>query len=171
MASDLKNLSVFEGSEIPDASAMKFGIVWAEWNHTITHALMKGAYDTLKQHGAKEESIIVRTVPGAFELTLGAQYLAEFTDVQAIICIGCVIQGDTKHFDFICDAVAKGITDLNIKHNLPVIFGVLTPNTMEQAEDRAGGKHGNKGDEAAVTAIKMLGMRNSLREGKGRIGF
>lgn len=171
MASDLKNLSVFEGSEIPDASAMKFGIVWAEWNHNITNALMKGAYDTLKQHGAKEESIIVRTVPGAFELTLGAQYLAEFTDVQAIICIGCVIQGDTKHFDFICDAVAKGITDLNIKHNLPVIFGVLTPNSMEQAEDRAGGKHGNKGDEAAVTAIKMLGLRNSLREGKGRIGF
>lgn len=171
MASDLKNLSVFEGSEIPDASAMKFGIVWAEWNHNITNALMMGAYDTLKQYGAKEESIIVRTVPGAFELTLGAQYLAEFTDVQAIICIGCVIQGDTKHFDFICDAVAKGITDLNIKHNLPVIFGVLTPNTMEQAEDRAGGKHGNKGDEAAVTAIKMLGLRNSLREGKGRIGF
>lgn len=171
MASDLKNLSVFEGSEIPDASAMKFGIVWAEWNHNITNALMMGASDTLKQYGAKEESIIVRTVPGAFELTLGAQYLAEFTDVQAIICIGCVIQGDTKHFDFICDAVAKGITDLNIKHNLPVIFGVLTPNTMEQAEDRAGGKHGNKGDEAAVTAIKMLGLRNSLREGKGRIGF
>lgn len=171
MASELKNLSVTEGSGVPDASEMKFGIVWAEWNHDITHALMQGAYNTLKAHGATDESIIVRTVPGAFELTLGAQYLAELTDVQAIICIGCVIQGDTKHFDFICDAVAKGITDLNIKHNMPVIFGVLTPNTLEQAQDRAGGKHGNKGDEAAVTAIKMLGLRRSLRDGKGRIGY
>jgi 6,7-dimethyl-8-ribityllumazine synthase len=171
MASELKNLSVFEGTEIPDAAHMKFGIVWAEWNHEVTHALMLGAVETLKKHGAKEEAIIVKTVPGAFELTLGAQYLAEFTNVDAIICIGCVIQGDTKHFDFICDAVAKGITDLNIKHNMPVIFGVLTPNTMEQATDRAGGKHGNKGDEAAVTAIKMLGLKNSFREGKGKIGF
>lgn len=122
MASEQKNLSVFEGTEIPNASDMKFGIVWAEWNHGITHALMQGAFDTLVKHGAKENNIITKTVPGAFELTLGAQYLAEFSNVDAIICIGCVIQGDTKHFDFICDAVAKGITDLNIKFNLPVIF-------------------------------------------------
>ncbi len=171
MASNLKSLSVFEGTPVPSASHMKFGIVWAEWNHEITHALMQGAYDTLKKYGASEEDILVKTVPGAFELTLGAQYLAEFSDVQAIICIGCVIQGDTRHFDFICDAVAKGITDLNIKHNLPVIFGVLTPNTLEQAQDRAGGKHGNKGDEAAMTAIKMLALKRSLREGKGKIGY
>lgn len=171
MASELKNLSTFEGTEIPDASNMKFGIVWAEWNHKVTHALMQGAYDTLLKHGAKAESIIVKTVPGAFELTLGGQYMAESTTVDAVICIGCVIQGDTKHFDFICDAVAKGITDLNIKHNIPFIFGVLTPNTQEQAEDRAGGKHGNKGDEAAVTAIKMLGLRNSFGANKGKIGF
>jgi len=171
MASELKNLSVFEGTEIPNAETMKFGIVWAEWNHTITHALMKGAYDTLINHGAKQENIVVKTVPGAFELTLGAQYLAEFSDVDAVICIGCVIQGDTKHFDFICDAVAKGITDLNIKFNIPFIFGVLTPNTQQQAEDRAGGKHGNKGDEAAVTAIKMLGLRKSFSENKAKIGY
>jgi len=171
MASELKNLSTFEGTEIPDASTMKFGIVWAEWNYKITHALMQGAYDTLIKHGANPEFITVKTVPGAFELTLGAQYLAEFSTVDAVICIGCVIQGDTKHFDFICDAVAKGITNLNIKHNLPFIFGVLTPNTQEQAEDRAGGKHGNKGDEAAVTAIKMLGLKNSFTASKGKIGF
>jgi 6,7-dimethyl-8-ribityllumazine synthase len=171
MASEQKNLSVFEGTEIPNASDMKFGIVWAEWNHGITHALMQGAYNTLIKHGAKTENIVTKTVPGAFELTLGAQYLAEFSNVDAVICIGCVIQGDTKHFDFICDAVAKGITDLNIKFNLPVIFGVLTPNTQEQAEDRAGGKHGNKGDEAAVTAIKMLGLRKSFDANKKKVGF
>ena len=117
MASEQKNLSVFEGTDIPNASEMKFGIVWAEWNHSITHSLMKGANDTLLKHGAKPENIVIKTVPGAFELTLGAQYMAEFSNVDAVICIGCVIQGDTKHFDFICDAVAKGITDLNVKFN------------------------------------------------------
>ncbi len=171
MASEQKNLSVFEGSDIPNASDMKFGIVWAEWNHKTTNALMQGAYDTLIKHGAKAENIVTKTVPGAFELTLGAQYMAEMGQVDAIICIGCVIQGDTKHFDFICDAVAKGITNLNLKYNKPFIFGVLTVNTQEQADDRTGGKHGNKGDEAAVTAIKMLGLKNSFEEGKSKIGF
>ena len=141
---------------------MKFGIVWAEWNHHITNALKEGAYQTLIKYGATEANIVTKTVPGAFELTLGGQYMAEFGNVDAIICLGCVIQGDTKHFDFICDAVAKGITDLNIKYNKPFIFGVLTTNTEEQALDRVGGKHGNKGDEAAVTAIKMLGLKNSF---------
>ncbi len=164
MASELKNLSTFEGTEIANATNMKFGIVWAEWNHTITSALMMGAKNTLLAYGANPENVITKTVPGAFELTLGAQYMAEFTNADAIICIGCVIQGDTKHFDFICESVAKGITDLNIKYNKPVIFGVLTVNTQEQAEDRAGGKHGNKGDEAAVTAIKMLDLRNQLKK-------
>lgn len=171
MASELKNLSVFEGTEISNAEEMKFGIVWAEWNHEITHALMKGAYDTLIKHGAKADNIVVKTVPGAFELTLGGQYLAEYSQVDAVICIGCVIQGDTKHFDFICDAVAKGITNLNLKYNMPFIFGVLTPNTQQQAIDRAGGIHGNKGDEAAVTAIKMLGMRKSFDVNKKKVGF
>lgn len=171
MASEQKNLSVFEGSDIPNASDMKFGIVWAEWNHKTTNALMQGAYDTLIKHGAKAENIVTKTVPGAFELTLGAQYMAEMGQVDAIICIGCVIQGDTKHFDFICDAVAKGIMNLNLKYNKPFIFGVLTVNTQEQADDRTGGKHGNKGDEAAVTAIKMLGLKNSFEEGKSKIGF
>lgn len=156
MSSQHKNLSNFEGSKIKSAASYKFGIVWSEWNHEITHALYKGAYDTLIKHGAKPENIISKTVPGSFELTLGAQYLAQDSDIDAVIALGCVIQGETKHFDFICDGVANGITNLNIKYNKPVIFGVLTPDNMQQAIDRAGGKHGNKGDEAAVTAIKML---------------
>jgi 6,7-dimethyl-8-ribityllumazine synthase len=162
MSSVNKNLSVTEGSEIPSAKDFKFGVVYSEWNYEVTNALKEGAVKTLLANGAKQENILIKTVPGSFELTLGAQYLAEFTEVDAIICLGCVIQGETRHFDFICDAVAKGITDLNIKYNQPFIFGVLTPENQQQALDRAGGKHGNKGDEAAVTAIKMLALRNSF---------
>jgi len=156
MSSQNRNLSSVEGSEVKSAADFTFGIVWAEWNHEVTHALYKGAYDTLVKYGAKPENIISKTVPGSFELTLGAQWLAEQKKVDAVIAIGCVIQGETRHFDFICDAVANGITNLNIKFNKPVIFGVLTPDNQQQAIDRAGGKHGNKGDEAAITAIKML---------------
>lgn len=162
MSSVNKNLSVIEGSEVKSAAVFKFGIVWAEWNHEVTHALYKGAYDTLIQYGALPEHIISKTVPGSFELTLGAQLMAERNDIDAVIAIGCVIQGETRHFDFICDAVANGITQLNIKFNKPVIFGVLTPDNQQQAIDRAGGKHGNKGDEAAVTAIKMLHLKASF---------
>ena len=163
MSSVNKNLSVTEGSEIPSAKDFKFGVVYSEWNYEVTNALKEGAVKTLLANGAKEENILIKTVPGSFELTLGAQYLAEFTEVDAIICLGCVIQGETRHFDFICDAVAKGITDLNIKYNQPFIFGVLTPGSKQQAIDRAGGKHGNKGDEAAATAIKMLALKAKLK--------
>lgn len=163
MSSVNKNLSQVEGSAVPSAQAFKFGIVYSEWNSEITMALKTGAEKTLLNNGALPENIFVKQVPGSFELTLGAQYFAEFTNVDAIICLGCVIQGETRHFDFICDAVAKGITDLNIKYNKPVIFGVLTPDNQQQALDRAGGKHGNKGDEAAVTAIKMLALQKSFR--------
>ncbi len=162
MSSADKNLSAVEGHAVPDAKAYKFGIVMSEWNFEITNALKEGAVKTLIANGALAGNIVVKEVPGSFELTLGAQYMAEFCEVDAVICLGCVIQGETRHFDFICDAVAKGITDLNIKYNLPFIFGVLTPNNQQQAADRAGGKHGNKGDEAAVTAIKMLALKKSL---------
>ena len=162
MSSHHKNLSSTEGSPVPDAKAFKFGIVYSEWNQEITQALKQGAISTLLRHGAVPENVVVKEVPGSFELTLGAQYLAEYTNVDAIICLGCVIQGETRHFDFICDAVAKGITDLNIKYNKPVIFGVLTPNDQQQALDRAGGKHGNKGDEAAVAAIKMAALKTGF---------
>ncbi len=170
MSSVNKNLSSVEGSGVPDAKPFKFGIVYSEWNYEITNALKESALKTLLQNGALEENITIKEVPGSFELTLGAQYLAEFSNVEAIICLGCVIQGETRHFDFICEAVAKGITDLNIKYNMPFIFGVLTPDTQQQAADRAGGKHGNKGDEAAVTAIKMLALKRSFRAGSS-VGF
>lgn len=131
-------------------------IVVAEWNAKITGALYEGALQTLLRHGVKEENIITMSVPGSFELTVAAEILLNSkSNLDAVICLGCVIQGDTKHFDFICDAVANGITNVGIKHSKPVIFGVLTTNNEEQALDRAGGKHGNKGDEAAITALKM----------------
>lgn len=171
MSSANKNLSAFEGSAIPSAKPFKFGIVFSEWNFEITNALKEGAVKTLIDNGAEKSNIVIKSVPGSFELTLGAQYMAEMADVDAVICLGCVIQGETRHFDFICDAVAKGITNLNIKYNKPFIFGVLTPDTQQQAIDRAGGKHGNKGDEAAVTAIKMLALKKSFKPEKGNIGF
>lgn len=157
-----KNLSEYDLTSVPSASDMKFGIVVAEWNYEVTGALAQGAIDTLKMHGAKDENIILKHVPGSFELTLGAQYLAEFTNVDAIIILGCVIQGETRHFDFICEGVTQGITTLNIKYNKPFIFGLLTTDNEQQALDRAGGRLGNKGDEAAVTAIKMLALKNDL---------
>jgi len=157
-----KNLSEYDLSSVPSATSMKFGIVVAEWNYEVTGALAQGAVDTLKIHGAREGNIILKHVPGTFELTLGAQYLAEFVDVDAIIVLGCVIQGETRHFDFICNGVTQGITSLNIKYNKPFIFGVLTTDNQQQALDRAGGKLGNKGDEAAVTAIKMLDLKGNL---------
>ena len=157
-----KNLSEYDLTSVPSAAEMKFGIVVSEWNYEITGALAQGAVDTLKRHGARDENIIVKHVPGTFELTLGAQYLAEFVQVDAIIVLGCVIQGETRHFDFICQGVTHGITSLNIKYNKPFIFGVLTTGNQQQALDRAGGKLGNKGDEAAITAIKMLALKDEI---------
>ena len=134
----------------------KFAIVVAEWNEDITGALYEGAVASLLAHGVKRKNIIRKNVPGSFELTLGGLWMAEKKDVAAVICLGCVIQGDTPHFDYICQAVANGITEVNIKTKKPVIFGVLTTLTKQQAIDRAGGKLGNKGEEAALTAIQML---------------
>lgn len=158
MASSNKNLSDYSNKNIISISARRFAIVVSEWNEEVTEALFHGALSTLVQHGASKENIIRKNVPGSFELSLAAQWMAQDENIDAVICIGCVIQGETKHFDFICDAVAQGITNVSLKYNKPVIFGVLTPNSQKQALDRAGGKHGNKGDEAAITAIKMLGF-------------
>ena len=162
MASALKNLSDYNTETVSSAQGMRFAIVVSEWNTEITEALYSGARDTFLKFGASEDDIVRRDVPGSFELTLGAQLMAERKEFDAIICLGVVIQGETKHFDFICEAVGQGITNLNIKYNLPVIFGVLTPNTMQQALDRAGGVHGNKGDEAAITAIKMAALKKEI---------
>ncbi|WP_420317172.1 6,7-dimethyl-8-ribityllumazine synthase [Ekhidna sp.] len=158
MSSSDKNLSDVKISSSIDVSKFKFGIVVAEWNEQVTESLYSGAYQTLIGVGAKRDNIERINVPGTFELSLGGQWMAERKDIDAVICLGCVIQGETRHFDFICDAVANGITNVSLKFNKPVIFGVLTPDTMKQALDRAGGKHGNKGDEAAATAIKMLAV-------------
>jgi len=162
MATVNNNLSDYDINSVPNASDMAFGIVVSEWNEKITKGLLKGAYTTLLKHGAKESNITVKFIPGAFELPLGAQIMLEKTQVDAIICLGSVIQGETKHFDFVCEGAALGIKDVALKYNKPVIFGVLTDNTEQQAIDRSGGKHGNKGDEAAVTAIKMLDYQKSL---------
>jgi 6,7-dimethyl-8-ribityllumazine synthase len=161
-----KNLSAYDSSTVPSADKMKVGIVVSEWNYKITGALAQGAFDTLIKHGAKEENIIIKHVPGSFELTLGGQYFAEYTDVDAIILLGCVIQGETRHFDFICQGVTQGATQLNMTYNIPVIYGLLTTNNEQQALDRSGGRLGNKGDEGAITAIKMVALQQDMQEGK-----
>ena len=165
MATTIKNLSDYSSKNLIDIKDKKFGILVSEWNDQVTESLYNGAVETLKSHGAKEENIISETVPGSYELSLGAHWMAERDDVDAVICLGCVIQGETRHFDFICHAVAQGITRVSLDFKKPVIFGVLTPDTLQQALDRAGGKHGNKGDEAAITAIKMLGLRHNINRG------
>ncbi len=157
-----KDLSQYDINSVPSAKKMRFGVVMAEWNIEVTAALKNGAVETLKKHGAKESNIVVKYVPGTFELPLGGQYFAEMENVDAVILLGCVIQGETRHFDYICEAVSQGTKDLNLKYNKPFIFGVLTTDNQQQALDRAGGKHGNKGDEAAVTAIKMVALKNSF---------
>ncbi len=154
-----RDLSDYDAARVPDASEMRFGIVVADWNSEVTHALLSGALKTLKHHGVKDDEIVVRHVPGTFELTLAAQWMAEYEDLDGVICLGCVIQGETPHFTYICEGVTQGITQLNLDYNIPFIFGVLTTLTMQQALDRAGGIHGNKGDEAAVTAIKMAALQ------------
>jgi 6,7-dimethyl-8-ribityllumazine synthase len=160
MATLHQNLSAYNADLVPSAEGFRFGIVVSEWNHEITSELMKGAFQTLLKLGAKEENILVHWVPGSFELTFGAKTLAESGKVDAVLCLGCIIQGDTPHFTYVCEGVTQGITQLNLQFNIPFIFGVLTTFNMEQARDRAGGKMGNKGDEAAVTAVKMVHLNN-----------
>jgi 6,7-dimethyl-8-ribityllumazine synthase len=154
-----RNLSQYVPDDIPSAQGMKIGMVVSEWNNEITFALRDGAIQTLIKHGINEDDIIIRYVPGSFELTAGALLLATHTQAQSVICLGCVIQGETPHFDYICQGVAYGLTQVTINYNRPVIFGVLTTLNKEQALARAGGALGNKGVEAAITAIKMVALK------------
>lgn len=163
MATRHQNLSESGGRQEVSASGLRFGIVVADWNHEVTDKLKEGAYRTLLKHEANEQDIIIQRVPGSIELTLGAQLMAEHLDLDAVICLGCVIQGETRHFDYVCDSVTQGITQLNIQYKMPFIYGILTTENQLQAMDRAGGKHGNKGDEAAVAAIRMARMKKDLR--------
>ena len=163
MATAYHNLSDYDFNSVPDASQMRFGIVVSEWNTNITEKLLIGAINTIEKHGVTPENIITRRVPGSFELTFGAKRLAESKELNAIIILGCVVKGDTPHFDYVCSGVTQGITELNLMYDIPFIFGLLTTDTMEQSEDRAGGKYGNKGDEAAITAIKMIDFACKLQ--------
>ncbi|MFA7445128.1 MAG: 6,7-dimethyl-8-ribityllumazine synthase [Flavobacteriaceae bacterium] len=159
MATENKNLSQYDKTTIPNAKDFRFGIVVSEWNDNITGNLCKGAIEALLDNGALQENITKWDVPGSFELIYGSKKMIETQKVDAVIAIGCVIQGETKHFDFVCEGVTQGIKDLNIKYDIPVIFCLLTDNTLQQSLDRSGGKHGNKGTEAAITAIKMAELR------------
>ena len=171
MASALKNISQYDESQLPDAGELRFGVVVADWNRDITHTLYEGCIDTLIKHGAQEDQIHTMQVPGTFELPAAGRILASSEKLDAVICIGCVIKGETKHDEYINNAVAQGLVNLSIATGLPYIFGVLTPNTHEQAQDRAGGKHGNKGVEAAVTAIRMATLYKKSKRPKAGIGF
>jgi 6,7-dimethyl-8-ribityllumazine synthase len=171
MASALKNLSAYDENNVPSAAKMTFVIVVADWNAHITHALYEGCHDTLLKHGADPDNIHTAQVPGSFELTAGARIMAARHNPDAVICLGCVIKGETNHNEYINQAVAHGLTNLGIASGRPFVFGVLTPNDEQQALDRAGGKYGNKGVEAAVTAIRMAALRKTEKEGKKPIGF
>lgn len=170
MSSKDKNLSTSFG-QTPSAEGLKFGVVISDWNHEITHTLYDGCMQKLKEQGATEDNIRSVHVPGTFELPVGAKMLLANDNYDAIICLGCVIKGETKHDEYINHAVASGLVNLGVLSGKPVIFGVLTPDTMEQARDRAGGQYGNKGEEAAVTAIKMAHVKKELKTQKSKIGF
>ncbi|PID91970.1 MAG: 6,7-dimethyl-8-ribityllumazine synthase [Bacteroidetes bacterium] len=161
MASSLRNLSEHDPARVPSGADIKIGICVSEWNEEVTAALLEGCLTTLKRHGVKAENIGIKAVPGSFELPYGARVVAEEYSPAAVICLGCVIRGDTPHFDYICQGVTKGITELNLDYDIPFVFGILTTENLQQALDRCGGKHGNKGDEAAVTALKMARLREN----------
>lgn len=162
MSTASHNLSDYESDKLPSASDMRFGVVVSEWNPDVTEGLLNGVLQTLQKQGANPDQIVVQYVPGSFELVYGAKCLADHAHVDAVIALGSVVRGDTPHFDYVCQGVTQGISYLNATQPVPVIFGVLTTDTMEQATDRAGGRYGNKGDEAAVTAIKMIALRRSF---------
>lgn len=166
MSPKKQNLSAYDASSVPDAGGMRIAIVVAEWNHEITGALLEGALRNLEVHGLKQSEVRVHKVPGSFELPAGAALLIKNGDYDAVICLGCIIQGETRHFEFIAQAVANGCTQLSVESGVPVIFGVLTTDTFEQARQRAGGVHGNKGDEAAVTAIQMAALKQKLSKSR-----
>jgi 6,7-dimethyl-8-ribityllumazine synthase len=157
-----EDLSAYDPDNIPSALSMRFGIVVSDWNRDITWNLLDGAVRILKKHGTEDDNIIIEHVPGSFELPLAAQLIKEHTDVDAIICLGCVIRGETPHFTYVCQGVTQGIEQLNLKYSIPFIFGLLTTDTLQQAIDRSGGIHGNKGDEAALTAIRMVELKRKI---------
>ncbi|HMM04260.1 MAG: 6,7-dimethyl-8-ribityllumazine synthase [Dysgonomonas sp.] len=165
MATAYHNLSSYNPETVPNGEDMKIGIVVSEWNEAVTTPLLQGAYNTLIKHGVKKENILIDFVPGSFELIFGSKHMVENKEIDAVIALGCVVRGDTPHFDYVCSGVTQGIADMNIRYDIPFIFGLLTTDNMQQAEERAGGRHGNKGDECAITALKMIDFyRRNLEE-------
>lgn len=162
MATANRNLSEYNKEFIPNGADFKIGIVVSEWNDSITLNLLEGAKNALLENGVKEQNIIVRFVPGAYELPLGSQFMCKNETIDGVIAIGAVIQGETKHFDFVCEAATLGIKDVNLKFNTPISFCLLTDNTMQQSIDRSGGKHGNKGIECAIACLKMIALKKSF---------
>lgn len=163
MATAGKNLSTYANESIPNGADFKIGIVVSEWNESITRNLCKGAKKALLENGVKEDNIMIKDAPGSFELPLGAQWMLKRDDIDGVVTIGSIIQGETKHFDFVCQATAQGVKDVGLKYDKPAIFCVLTDNTMQQAIDRSGGKHGNKGIEAAIACLKMIELKKNLK--------
>ena len=164
MATALSNLSDYNAENVPNGANFRVAIAVAEWNYNITGNLLKGAVETLEKHGVDAKHIVIKHVPGTFELPSAASMLAKTKKFDGIITIGSVIQGETKHFDFVCQAASQGAKDVALDEDLPVIFCVLTDNTLQQAVDRSGGKHGNKGVEAAVACLKMIQLQQSLNQ-------
>jgi 6,7-dimethyl-8-ribityllumazine synthase len=162
VATALKNLSEYSKDNVPNGADFKVGIVVSEWNDSITLNLLEGAKKALLENAVLEENILIRFVPGAFELPLGAQFLLDNTDVDGVIAIGVVIQGETRHFDFVCQGATQGIMQVNLEYNSPVSFCLLTDNTIQQSIDRSGGKHGNKGTECAIACLKMIGFKKEF---------
>ena len=163
MATALSNLSSYDPTVVPDGKEKRVGIVVSDWNSSVTHSLLKGATNTLLKFGVSGDDIIIEHVPGSFELTYAAKVMIEKAEVDSVIILGCVIQGETPHFTFVCNSVTEGTTQLNLKYDMPVIFGLLTTLTLDQAQARAGGRHGNKGDEAAITALKMMELQSKYK--------
>lgn len=165
MATEYHNLSSYDPEKVPNGADMKIGIVVSEWNDVVTNSLLTGTYNTLLKHGVKEENILIDFVPGSFELIFGSKHMVENKEIDAVIALGCVVRGETPHFEYVCNGVTHGIADMNIRYDIPFIFGLLTTDTMQQATERAGGRHGNKGDECAITALKMIDFyRRNLEE-------
>ena len=173
MATENQNLSEYNLDSVPKASALRIALLVSEWNNEITDNLLKGAKETLEALQFEPDNLIVRRVPGAYELPIAAQFACKTLHVDAVICLGSVVRGETSHFDYVCQAVAQGVKDVSLKFDIPVVFGILTDDTMQQGLDRSGGKHGNKGVEAAVTAVKMAHLKINLGElsSSGTIGF
>ncbi|RNC66960.1 6,7-dimethyl-8-ribityllumazine synthase [Proteiniphilum sp. X52] len=163
MATALSNLSSYDPTAVPEGKGKRVGIVVSDWNSSVTHSLLKGATNTLLKFGVSADDIIIEHVPGSFELTYATKVMIEKAEIDSVIMLGCVIQGETPHFTFVCDSVTEGATHLNLRYDVPVIFGLLTTLTLDQAQARAGGRHGNKGDEAAITALKMMELQTRYK--------